>query len=175
MDFVLLRNRYVFVVNTALAVFAGAAAVPAVSRADNELLERGTITVSLDTGTWYLSGGTALYVGPGIGIFVARGLWLGGSVDLGTYGFEDAYGAIGFGPDYHFDTGPKWSPYVGLWVRATSFFDGDVGLVPRFGAKFFVVPRTALVAGYEGRVYFPAYRDGPVFGHMLGTGFQVFF
>jgi hypothetical protein len=171
-----------------ITAFAAAAVVAGVaSAAGNPLLERGTITFGLQAGGWrWASGhpaGTSGYfsVSPGAGVFVTKGLWLGGRLGISYIwapsetGPETSYAiytSILGGADYHFDMG-RWAPFLGLWGIV-----GDSpgnGFAPRAGGKFFIVPRTALAVYYEGYVTFRGYERGPVAGHTLSYGFQIFF
>jgi hypothetical protein len=172
--------RRILAASAALVVVAAAAAA-------NPLLERGTITFGLEAGGWrWVSGAPAgttghFSVSPEAGVFVTKGLWLGGRVGIGYLwapsetGPETSYSdyvSVAGGADYYFDLG-RWAPFAGLWGTFGDF--PDKGFAPRAGAKFFVVPRTALAVYYEGQVGFPGYGAGAVTSHTLNYGFRVFF
>ena len=176
-----LRYALIFLLTATLAsVPAGIAA-----EADSPLA-RGTFTFGLDSGGWHRyslgDGGDSWSIftlSPLVGIFAADGLWLGGGItvvkwDAGGWGSESGASVRG-GLDYHFLAG-KWTPFVGLWGLLGDY-PGD-GVMARLGARFFVVPQTALGFGYDGAVVLDEdyYGDKEVgTSHRLWYGFQLYF
>jgi hypothetical protein len=157
----------------------------------NKLLEQGTFTFGLASGGWHRysrsdspSGSwSAFSLSPTVGVFAADRIWLGGGVTLSEWDLGPEWGkhsanSVHGGIDYHFLSG-KWTPFVGFWGLLGDL-PGD-GVMPRLGARFFVVPRTSLGVGYDGAVTFHTYdyeyADTTEVRtvHRLWYGFQVYF
>jgi len=172
----------------AIIVFAAAAvaAVPAAVAAEGESpLARGTITFGLASGGWHRysvtgaeEGWSVFTLSPLGGVFAADRLWLGGGFTISKYeypgGYSDSGASVHGGLDYYFLEG-TWSPFAGFW-GVLGDYPGD-GVMLRLGARFFVVPQTALGFGYDGAVIFDdRYGETEVGNsHRLWYGFQLHF
>ncbi len=182
----------IFTIVICLGVIAVSAA-PA--SAANPSLARGRFTADLSAGGVVFYGGNEwiMSFAPGFGVFVARGLWVGGRVGIILFheqsmidyrtadvawggGETESLASLAAGADYNFDLGVA-APYVGFW-GFLSASPGN-GVLPRLGVKLFVVPKTAIVLGLEDAVRFPRgeYYHGPnVTNAVTFTyGFQLFF
>lgn len=173
--------RNAIIVFTAVAV----AAIPAAVAAEGESpVDRGTITFGLTSGGWHRyshsagSGSLTVFtLSPLGGVFAADRIWLGGGFTITKYEISewgsDSGASIHGGLDYYFREG-TWSPFAGFW-GVLGDYPGD-GVMFRLGARFFVVPKTALGFGYDGAVVFgDEYSDEVGTSHRLWYGFQLHF